>query len=282
MTKKRGTARIRGLAAELKDLRTTAGLNTRDAARRVGLSPATLNRMELGNRVIDSEDMSALSAVYGVTGAERERLLALSREASLPAWWETSGATPSKHLRALINFESEATRIVEVAMLRIPGLMQTPDYIRALMMACQVPDPPLRSLVTTRLGRQKVLTRPRPPHYLTLIDEAAISRPVGGPQLMATQLRHIISLTTRPNIEVRVIPFARGGHTGLDGSFITLEFTKGRPIVLLEHKRSSGFIDQPEDVAPFHHATDTLVRTALEPLESVNFLAAKAASYDRT
>lgn len=282
MAKKRGTARIRGLAAELKDLRTSAGLNTRDAARRVGMSPATLNRMELGNRVITPEDMSALCVAYGVIGAERERLLAMSREADHPEWWETTDAVPSKHLRALINFESEATRIVEVAMLRIPGLMQTPDYIRALMLACQVPDSKLKSLVATRLGRQTILTKRRPPHYLAIVDEAAVSRPVGSPQLMAAQLRHIIGLSTQPNIEVRVIPFARGAHTGLDGSFIALEFPKARPIVLLEHKRSSGFIDEPPDVAPFHAAADILVRTALGPLESVNFLADKAASYDRT
>ncbi|SMD23517.1 helix-turn-helix domain-containing protein [Kibdelosporangium aridum] len=282
MTKKRGTARIRGLAAELKDLRTSAGLNTRDAARRVGMSPASLNRMERGNRVVTPEDMSALLVAYGVTGAERERLLAMSREADLPEWWETTDAAPSKHLRALINFESEATRIVEIAMLRIPGLMQTPEYIRELMMAGQVPGPTMRSLVATRIGRQRILTQPRPPQYLTIIDEAAVSRPVGDPHVMAAQLRHIITLATYPNIEVRVIPFARGAHTGLDGSFITLEFPKARPIVLLEHKRSSGFIDQPEDVAPFHQATTTLMKTALGPLESVNFLADKAAHYDRS
>ncbi|CAM4146888.1 helix-turn-helix transcriptional regulator [Kibdelosporangium persicum] len=282
MTKKRGTARIRGLAAELKDLRTTAGLNTREAARRVGLSPATLNRMELGNRVIDSEDMAALLAVYGVTGTERERLLAMAREVDLPGWWETTDADLSKHLRALINFESEATRIVHAAMLRIPGLLQTADYIRAFMASCQVPSPLIESRTEIRLRRQEILRRLRPPRYLAIVDEAALSRPIGSPAIMAEQLRHIIDLAALPHIEVRVIPFAHGSHTGLEGGYVTLEFAKDRSIVLLEHKRSSAFIDEPKDVAPFHEATTTLVKAALEPPESVKFLAAKAASYDRS
>jgi transcriptional regulator with XRE-family HTH domain len=133
VTKKHGTARVRGLAAELKELREKAGLNTRDAARRVGMSPATLNRMELGNRAIEVEDMAALLAIYGVIGTAKERLLARTREAGLPGWWETTGTGLPKEVPALINFESEATRIVHVAMLRIPGLMQVPGYIRAIM-----------------------------------------------------------------------------------------------------------------------------------------------------
>jgi transcriptional regulator with XRE-family HTH domain len=281
MAKKHGTARIRGLAAELRDLRDKAGLNTRDAARRVGLSPATLNRMELGNRDITPEDMASLLVVYGVIGVERERLLAMARDAGLPGWWERSGKGIPDELPALINFESEATRIVEVAPLRIPGLLQIPDYIRALMRSGGVVSTAMEGMVATRLGRQAVLTRPRPPHYLTIIDEPVLRRPVGGPQVMADQLRHMINLATRPNVDVRVIPLDRGAHTGLDGTYVTLDFPKARTIVYLEHKRSSLFVDEPDDVIPFHEATDTLIQTALGSPESVNFLAQVAAEYDQ-
>jgi transcriptional regulator with XRE-family HTH domain len=281
MTKKRGTARIRGLAAELTDLRTEAGLNTRDAVKRAGMSASTLNRMELGNRVIGPEETSALLVVYGVTGQERERILTLARETSFSDWWETDRAAIPLHLRALINFESDATRITEVTMLRLPGLMQTTDYIRALMTAGQIPDSVAETRISKRLERQAILTRLQPPHYTAIIDEAALSRPVGGPRVMAEQLRHIIDLTRLRNIAIRVIPFERGAHTGLDGSYITLEFARDRPLVLLEHKRGSGFIDEPEDVAPFQQATSTLLEVALDTSESVNFLVRKAADYDQ-
>nr|WP_042185907.1 helix-turn-helix transcriptional regulator [Kibdelosporangium sp. MJ126-NF4] len=278
---KRGTARIRGLAAELKDLRAESGLNTRDAAKRVGMSAATLNRMELGNRVIGPEETSALLAIYGVTGKERERVLAMSRETALPDWWVASRATTPKHLRNLIRFEAEATRIIDVSMLRIPGLMQTADYTRALMAAAQVPSQIAERRISNRLERQRVLTRLQPPYCLTIIDEAALSRPVGGPRVMAEQLRHIMDLSRLRNVEVRVIPFERGAHTGLDGSYITLEFAKARPLIFLEHKRATGYIDDPGDVVPYRQATDTLMEAALDSPESVDFLARKAAAYDK-
>jgi transcriptional regulator with XRE-family HTH domain len=282
MTKKHGTARVRGLAAELKELRTKAGLTTREAAKKVGLSSATLNRMELGNRIIELEDMAALLVVYEVTGTERERLLSMTREAGLPGWWETMGTRLPKELPALINFEAEATRIVHVAMLRIPGLMQTPDYIRALMTSGGVVGSDMETMVATRLGRQAVLTRPRPLCFLAIIDEAVLRRPVGGPCVMAEQIRHVLALAERPNVDVLVIPFDQGSHTGLDGTYSIMEFAKARTLVYLEHKRSSLFIDEPDDVAPFHEATDILVETALGSPKSVEFLAGVAADFERS
>jgi transcriptional regulator with XRE-family HTH domain len=279
---KRGTARVRGLAAELKDLRASAGLSTRDAAAQAGLSTSKLNRIELGRRVIALEDMVALLVVYGVTGLERERLLTMTREVGVPGWWERGGVSLPKELPALINFESEATRIVEVALLRIPGLFQTPDYIRTILTSAGVTGTSMEAMVSARIGRQAVLSRANGPRYLAIIDEAALRRPVGGHHVMAEQLRYVISMCRRTNVDMRVIPFDRGAHTGLDGGYVTLAFPTARPIVYLEHKRSSLFVDEPDDVTPFQEATDILVKTALDSPESVEFLDRLAADYDRS
>lgn len=132
--RKHSSARLRGLAAEIRELRSQAGLNTREAAELAGISRATLNRMELGLRAIEPEDMSALLVAYGISGAERANLLSRARDIGLPDWWEYTGDSGvPRHLPALITFESEATRIVNVAMLRIPGLLQIPDHIRTIM-----------------------------------------------------------------------------------------------------------------------------------------------------
>ncbi|MBP2323024.1 transcriptional regulator with XRE-family HTH domain [Kibdelosporangium banguiense] len=282
MTKKRGTARIRGLAAELKDLRTKAGLNTREAAAQAGLSASTLNRIELGNRIIEVADMAGLLVVYGVTGVERERLLTMTREAGQPGWWETTGPGLPKEVPALINFEAEAARIVEVSLLRIPGLLQIPGYIREILTSAGVTGTSREAMVSARLGRQAVLTRPGSPQYVAIIDEAALQRPIGSPQVMAEQLRYVIAQASFANVDVRVVPFTLGAHTGLDGTYMTLEFTKARSIVYLEHKRSSLFVDEPEDVAPFHEATDILLETALDSSESVKFLTRLVADYEKS
>jgi transcriptional regulator with XRE-family HTH domain len=281
MNAKHGTARMRSLATELVKLRSEAGLNTRNAAKLVGMSASTLNRLENGGKVIEPEDVSALLVAYGVTGPEREQLLNLSREPHLPGWWETSGTPLPQQLPALIRFESEATRIVHASMLRVPGLMQTPEYARAVMTSGDVAEPETETMVATRLGRQAILSRPKPPYYLAIIDEAVLRRPVGGAEVMASQVRHIIELANRPHIELRILPFSAGTHTGLDGTYVILEFFKARTIVYLEHKRSSLFLDEADEVTPFRKATDTLVRTALGPGDSSNFLASVADDYGK-
>lgn len=137
MTTKHGSARMRTLATELAELRTVAGLNTRDAAKLIGMSASTLNRLENGGKVIHPEDVSALLVAYRVIGPERERLLSLSREPHQPGWWETGGTPLSRQLPALIRFEAEATRITNVFMELVPGLFQLSAYMRAFMTAAQ-------------------------------------------------------------------------------------------------------------------------------------------------
>jgi transcriptional regulator with XRE-family HTH domain len=276
-----GTARMRSLATELADLRTEAGLNTREAAKAVGMSASTLNRLENGGKTIEAEHVSALLVAYGVTGPDRERLMTLSREPHLSGWWETSGTPLPQQLPALIRFESEAVQIIDASMLRVPGLLQTPEYIRAVMSSGGVVGAEMEAMVATRLGRQALLSKPKPPKYVAIIDEAALRRPAGEADAMAAQIRHIIELVKKPHVDVRIIPFSTGPHTGLDGTYVILNFAKARTIVHLEHKRSSLFLDEPEDVAPFHEATDTLVRTALGPADSLDFLAKLADDYGK-
>lgn len=269
------TARMRSLATELTELRTRAGLNTREAAKLIGTSPSSLNRLENGGKVISAEDVSALLVAYGVTGAKRQELLGLARESEVRGWWETGAMLP-RHLPALITFEAQATRIVDASMLLVPGLLQTAEYVRAVMTAAGVTGAEMESRVAARLGRQAVLSKPCPPAYLAIIDEAVLRRPMGGAEAMAAQLRHIIEVARKPHVDVRVLPFASGGHTGLDGIYVLLEFAVERPIVYLEHKRSSMFIDESEDVSVYQTATDTLVATALGPADSAEFLASVA------
>jgi transcriptional regulator with XRE-family HTH domain len=275
MNAKRGTARIRSLATELTDLRAQAGLNTRDAAKLVGMSPSTLNRLENGGKSIQPEDVSALLVAYRVTG------LNLARESNFPGWWDNGGGALPKHLPALISFESDANRIIHVSLLLVPGLLQTADYIRAFLASTGVTGSEMETRVATRLGRHAVLSKPQAPAYLAIIDEAALRRPIGGPEVMAAQLRHLIAVSRRRNVDIRIIPFAAGPHAGLDGTYVVLEFVGARTIVYLEHKRSSVFIDEPEDVAPFNEATDKLIGSALGPADSFEFLASVADDYGK-
>jgi transcriptional regulator with XRE-family HTH domain len=280
MTDKHSASRARALAAELRDLRRQAKLNTREAADRIGISSASLNRSELGTRMPPPEEVSALMAVYGVTGVTKERVLALARAANPTGWWEIGNHALPKQLPTLITFESQATRITHFQPLYVPGLLQTHAYMRAVMEVFGVPEADAEARVAARAGRQTVLTRKSPPRYLAIMDEAALRRSFGGREVMAEQLRQIIELAELPNITVQVIPFERGGYP-LYGPYVLLQFAKSLDIVHLEHKQASGFVDEPDDTAPFQPLTDTLKAAALGPAETSEFLAAVAAYYDR-
>jgi transcriptional regulator with XRE-family HTH domain len=274
--------RARGLAAELKELRDKSGLSTREAAARVGVSSATINRIENAHKAVDLTEVSALLVAYGVTGNERVRILDLAREAEQRGRWLDSGSEYQgvpKQLTALMSFEAEATAITEMNLLLIPGMLQTQDYTRATLACFEVPQRESEQRVIVRSGRQVVVTKPRAPMYTAFIDEAALRRAMGGPRVMAEQLRHIVRMTRRPNVDARVIPFERGGHWGIN-PFVLLEFPRANPIVHLEHVRSSALLDDPEDVVPYQTAKAKLAAVALGPAESEDLLLRVSAEYD--
>ncbi|SDH60400.1 Helix-turn-helix domain-containing protein [Actinokineospora alba] len=278
---KHGGARTRGLAAELKELRARSGMTTREVAKRTGFSIATVNRMENGRRRITPEDAASLLAVYGVTGAARARILVLARDSDLSGWWETDDGDLPVHLPALGCFEADASRIVHVAMLRIPGLLQTADYIRTALIAVDFPAEKRKSMAAARLQRQKVLLSRTAPNYLAIIDEAALRRPTGSRELMAAQCHHLVAMAERPRIDIRIIPFDRGSHAGLDGSYVQMEFAKASPIIYLELVQSSMFRDAEREVRPYLDTTDKLMKVALSSAESVKFLRRLAGEYGR-
>lgn len=280
MSKRPATVRARGLGAELRELRNATGLSTREVAERVGWSASTVNRIENGNRAVTSEDVAALLVIYGVTGQERDRLLELAREASQPGWWETGSPALPTQLSALIRFETEASRIVDVGLVLVPGLLQTPEYARAVMVSSKVPEPEIDPRVATRMGRQVVLTRPEPPEFVAIIDEAALRRPIGGHAVMAEQLQHLLKVADRPHVTLQIVPFSCDGHVSLHGSFVLLEFAKAAAVVHHEHKRSSIFLDEPEDVQPYAEVARILQEEALNSDESADFVAAIAAEYE--
>ncbi|MFC4106313.1 helix-turn-helix domain-containing protein [Micromonospora zhanjiangensis] len=278
-SRSRPTIAVRGLAGELKALRQALGLSVRGVADRLGWPPSKLSRIETGRQGIRIEDVAALLVVYEVVGDERERLLAMS-ERSEPGWWEVLPGLPVES-RTLIQLEAEATGVFNFEPLLVPGLLQTADYTRAVMQACGVNDEDAQSRVRARLGRQAILAREEPPELRVIIDEGALRRVLGGPWVMARQLRHLLDAADRPTVTVQVIPLAVGGYTGLDGPFAILDFRRNQSIVHLEHKISGLFLEEPEQVSYFRQEIDKLDAVASSPTESVKLIAQIVRTFDR-
>lgn len=270
----------RGLAEALRAARKSCKLTMLEVADKLDWSQSTVSRVETGKRNASAEEVASLLAVYQVTGARRDTLLEMARDVDRSSWLETRYAEVPDQAKTLAHHESEATRIVDFGLILVPGLLQTASYARSLMHAGGVAPGHIQARVDLRLERQKILEQRKPPHMVAFMDEAALRRRVGGMRVMADQLRHLLSMTERPTVELRVIPFDVGGHAGVNGAYLLLEFADGRPVVHLENRRSLVFFHEAKDVDPYVEATASMNAVALDAMQSVRMVEAILDSYE--
>ncbi|MBC6451167.1 helix-turn-helix domain-containing protein [Actinokineospora xionganensis] len=280
MITNRQPARMRALGMELAAARARMGLNTRDAAKGIGSSPATVNRSEKARRISPITDVAGLLALYGVTGADRQRILELAQNLDAQEWLETGERLP-RLLPFLAAFESQARSLVDFEHTVVPGLLQTPAYVRALHSAAGVTGPEQDAKVAARLDRQRVLAKLACPRYTAIIDEAALRRPCGGSEVMVQQINWLIGRAQLPHINIHVIPFRHGIYPN-PGPFMMMGFADAEPIIYVEHLGVAGFIDDPVGTSRFQDRTVTLMRFALGSADTVNFLTRMAADYERS
>jgi transcriptional regulator with XRE-family HTH domain len=270
----------RGLAEGLRNARKTTKLAMVEVADKLGWSQSTVSRIETGRRNATAEEVAALLAVYQVTGERRDLLIEMARDVDRPNWLETRYTEVPEQAKTLARHESDATRIVEVGLVLVSGLLQTPSYARLIMHSTGVSPGDIEARVNLRLDRQKVLDGKQPPKLVAFMDEAVLRRRVGGSRVMADQLRHLVDMAKRSAVELRVIPFDVGGHAGVNGAYVLLEFDNARPVVHVEHRRSGLFLHERDDVDPYVEATASMNAVALDPMQSVQMIEGIADSYN--
>jgi transcriptional regulator with XRE-family HTH domain len=211
------------LGEELRRARVVAGFSSQDAlAGKLGFDRTVIAKAETGQRPPTADVLAAWCEACRLDDDLFGRLAVLARRADgpVPTWFED-------WLRA--EDEAHALRIWQP--LIIPGLLQTPDYARALFLAAGADEAKADELVAVRLERQSVLDRADPPHVITVLDESALRRLVGSPAIMCEQLTHLAGMAGRPDISVEVVPASTGATAGLSGGF-QLASCDGAPDVL--------------------------------------------------
>lgn len=274
------TIKSRRVSAELRRYREQTGLNTIEAAKLLGISQGQVSRIELGTRGLKVPEVAAMLGLYKVPAHKRDELLNLVRQAGEPGWWSpTSAAALPQQWLALIDYERKATRILTYESLMVPGLLQTSDYARAVIAGAAetaLSEDELDTKVAARLGRQGILSRSRPPRVDALLYEPLLRIPVGGPDVMCRQLRHLVELAERPSVLIRVIPTGVGAHPGMEGSFVIMELLDEPSLVHTETKTRSAFLEQ-EDLRVYRLAWERLSALALPVAESTELIGRTAA-----
>lgn len=269
------TVRRRELAYRLKALRLSRGLTLDEAAAALEFSAATMSRIENGLRLPRARDVRDLSQLYGVEDSDAARLMTLVEASRETGWWEAYTEVDDDY-GTLIGLEAAATSVGEYQSITIPGLLQTPDYIRAYTLEAINPRraKPYNGLdidkriEVTRI-RQEVLQSPAHVKYAAFLDEGSLLRRVGGPDVMAAQMDHIANLAHRENISVRVIPFDCGAHPGQPGSFCVIELPAAVPdVVYVDSPAGQIFLETREDLERHLRVLDRLQDIALSRDES--------------
>jgi hypothetical protein len=220
-----------------------------------------------------------LLTLYGVTDeAERERVLALTRQANAPGWWQQYTDVLPKWFELYVGLEKAASVIRTYEVQFIHGLMQTEDYARAVILIANAhaPAAEIDRRVAIRMKRQQLLTQPDAPELWAVLDEAALRRPPAGPAVMRAQLEHLLELTGLPNVTLQIVPFDAGPHAAAGGPFTILRFPEPDlpDLVYLEQLNSALYLDQQEDVIDYVTVMDQLCVQARTGAASKDMLSA--------
>jgi hypothetical protein len=258
------------LGAQLRRLREAAGITRDEAGYHIRASGSKISRLELGRVSFKERDVNDLLEYYGVSDpAEHDKLIQLTKEANATPWHQKFQDVMPDWFQVYVGLE-EAAQLIRVYEVQfVPGLLQTQDYARAVVISGapgMEPDEVERR-VALRMGRQKILTRENPPRYWVIMDEAALKRPMGGRDVHVAQIEQLIELVGEPNITLQVMPFRYGGHAADGGPFTIMRFpeTDLPDVVYMEYLTGAHYIDKPDEVERYAAVMERLSVACTSP-----------------
>ena len=273
------TVRKKYVGAQLKRMREQANLTRETVAGRLDCWPSKIGRIENGLSAPGGADLEIMLDLYGTQDPDLRASLSLlsrrSRSVSRRGWWHRYAEVLEPGDLERISMESEVAAIRNFETVLVPGLLQTEEYARAVMAGCGYTPEAAAPFVAVRMARQQVLARPDAPRFLAVVDEAALHRCVGGPEVMAAQLRRLLEVNDTSRCCLRVLPFEAGAHAGLDGPFTILSYDRpvGLEVAVVEHREARHYAEQPEQVARYRAVFDDLLARALSPEDSRDLIA---------
>jgi transcriptional regulator with XRE-family HTH domain len=278
------SAAYRELGTLLRQVRESAGLTATELAHMLGQSLTTISRMENGRRTSTTTDVIQYVVMCGVTMPEIQPIVEFTRLAERKQGYYLSDERIGGSLQSLIFHESSAEHSIIYEPLVVHGLLQTPDYARALVTAVNADftEEWVAGTVRTRMERRRILYLPQPARFTFYIHEQALRLRIGTDRIMHEQLLHLVLTAALDNVTVRIVPSAAGERSAVGGAFHLMKFHEERPIVYLENLRDGGLIlEDPDYVHSYHELMSMLADVALDEGQSRRFAADLADEYDR-
>mgnify|MGYP001178147357 CR=1 FL=1 len=280
------TLRRRRLSRLLRELREASGWTASRVAKEAkersgkprGWSASKLTRLEGAEwKRVQADDVLVLLDIYGITDpAERASYVTLAREANQQGWWATFGDALGSG--QFVGLESDASSIRTYESMTIPGLLQTPEYARAIISGngLVLDEDELTTRVDARMFRKNVFTKSNPVTFWAVLDELALLRITPD---LAGQLEYLLDMSTRPNIGIQVLPISRGPHAAMNGNFVIMEFPPpDLPVVYLEAMSEEIYLERTEEITRYQHVYDYVQAEALSVTDSRQLIRDRLAS----
>ncbi|MFE7615612.1 helix-turn-helix domain-containing protein [Streptomyces sp. NPDC057496] len=250
---------LRTVGRVVKTCRERKGLTQADLGAAIGYSEEQVSSVERGRRAPSATFLEKADEVLEAGGL----IIGLRKEAE--------EARFPKKVRDLAKLEAKAVEICTYDDSVVHGLLQTPDYARALygMRRPAFSEEEVERLVAARLARQGIFDRQPAPVFAFIQEEVTLRRPIGGRMVMRKQLEHLLEVGHRRNVEIQVMPTDREDHAGLAGSFQLLRLKGGHTVGHNEVQLTSRLISHPQEVQ-IHEIRHGIIRAqALTPRESL-------------
>lgn len=243
--------------SELAHARRRAGLTQEQLAEKLNYSRAAVANVETAQRPPQRELAERCDEILGTDGLLVRAWKMVSRE-----------SVPAKY-RVFIEEEERAQSIHTYEQIFPPGLLQTQAYARELLAGVRMAhDSHVDAQVEARMRRQEILRRPDPPRLRAVIDEAALRRLIGGPEVTREQLQHVLDMGEQRHVTVQVMPFAAGAHAALNGQMTIFDRLNGSPVLYYEGPTGGHIITDSGIVGDAVDRMDVLRAQALSPDES--------------
>ncbi|TQE23116.1 XRE family transcriptional regulator [Streptomyces ipomoeae] len=261
------------LGRRLLDLRESAGIRREEAARILHVAPATVRRMETAEVALKIPYLLLLLKAYGVSDEEAATFVRLAEEANKPGWWQRYHDILPGWFSMYVSLEGAASLIRGYDPHFVPGLLQTEDYTRGVMVSGAIgttrPDD-IERHVALRMQRQELLTRKDAPRLWFVMDETVLRRPVAGPRVMRDQIDRLLEATELSHVTLQLTTFDTGPHPGTYGPFVLFRFAMPElpDMVYSEYLTGAVYLDDRSEVATH--------------LEVMDRMAAQAATAQRT
>lgn len=267
MPKRFSTARGREFGAGLRAAIAGAGLTSRAAAEIVDWDEAKVSDVVNGKGGATQLEVAVLLGVCRVNAEELIHLLTLYAETHIRGWWQQHGRCSPIRLRTVVEHLKAAKTLVSWHTHLVPLFLQTTDYLREVLRASSTaPADELAERVQAQLAMQSSVQRNVKCTFF--LHEFALHLRVGGAEVHAAQLLHLLFMANRPNVRIRIVPAAHGAHAGLAGPFTQLTFAKYESLVWVETENSSLLAEAKDAIDGYETVVRALEEQSLDEAES--------------